>query len=114
VQGHPRAIFKRAVKSGNLLAAEMTAREHGRLSLDESLALKALAARQDPVRGSRFAVRWLQRLLAEDDRPSIEEAALAASALANLGARGHAEALASLSAMAERATRNRRVRPVAS
>jgi hypothetical protein len=52
-------------------------------------------------------VRWLVRLLEEDDRLSMEEVALAASALATLGGRGHAEALATLSAMAEKATRCR-------
>ena len=62
-QGHSRAIFKRADKSGNLLVADLTAL--GRLSFDESLALAALAARRDLVRGARFAVRWLRRLLEE-------------------------------------------------
>ena len=94
-QGHPRTIFGRAIKSRNLVVAETTARELGRLSLDEILALTAL-------------------LLEEDDRLSIEEVALAASALATLGGRGHAEALATLSAMAEKATRNARARRVAS
>ena len=113
-QGHPRTIFGRAIKSRNLVLAETTARELGRLSLDESLALTALVACQEPGRRSRFAVRWLVRLLEEDDRLSIEELALAASALATLGGRGHAEALATLSAMAEKANRNARARRVAS
>ena len=39
MQGNPRAIFKRAIERGNVVVAEMTARELGRLSLDESLAL---------------------------------------------------------------------------
>ena len=65
----------------------------------------ALVACPEPGRRSRFALRWLHRLLEEDDRLSIEEA-LAASALVTLGGRGHAEALATLSARAEKATRN--------
>ena len=40
-QGHPRAIFKRAIERGNVALAEATARELGRLSLDEALALTA-------------------------------------------------------------------------
>ena len=48
-QGHPRTIFGRAIKSRNLVVAEMTARELGRLSLDESLALTALVACQEPA-----------------------------------------------------------------
>jgi hypothetical protein len=109
-QGHPRTIFGRAIKSRNLIVAELTARDLGRLSLDESLALTALVACQEPGRRSRFAVRWLVRLLEEDDPLSIQEVALAASALATLGGRGHIEALATLSAMAEKATRNARAR----
>ncbi len=103
-QGHPRAIFKRAIENGNVLMAEMTARELGRLTLDESLALTALVAQRDPGRRSRFAVRWLRRLLEEDENLTIDEAALAVSALGSLGGRGHAEAVSTLTAMAERAT----------
>ena len=95
-QGHPRRIFQTVIERGNLLLAEATAREVGRLSLDEALALTALVARHEPARRSRFAVRWLERLLEEDERLSIEEAAVAASALAALGGRGHQEALAAL------------------
>ena len=51
-------------------------------------------------------------LLEEDERLSIEEAALAASALAALGGRGHQEALGMLSAMAERVSRRGRGRTV--
>jgi hypothetical protein len=50
------------------------------------------------------ATGWLHRLLQEDENLTIEEAAFAASALGALGGRGHAEAMATLSAMAERAT----------
>jgi hypothetical protein len=82
----------------------MTARELGRISLEEALALMVLVVQKDPGRRSRYAVRWLLRLLQEDENLTIEEAGLAASALGALGGRGHAEALASLSAMAERAT----------
>jgi hypothetical protein len=89
-------------------------RELSRLSLDESLAAVALVAAQEPARRSRFSVRWLVRLLEEEDWLSIEEVALAASALEALGGRGHVEALAALSAMAEKATRNARARRVAS
>ena len=55
--------------------AEATARELGRISLEEALALTALIAEKEPERRSRFAVRWLRRLLEEDERLSIEEAA---------------------------------------
>ena len=94
--------------------AEATARELGRITLGESLALQHSSREKDLERRSRFAVRWLQLLLEEDERLSIEEAAVAASALAALGGRGHQEALAALSAVAEKATRNARARRVAS
>ena len=37
--GHPRAIFRRAIERGNLLVAETTAREIGRVTLVELLIL---------------------------------------------------------------------------
>jgi hypothetical protein len=45
--------------------AEATVRELGRISLEEALALTALVAENEPERRSRFAVRWLRRLLEE-------------------------------------------------
>jgi hypothetical protein len=106
-QGHPQAIFQRAIARGSLLIAEATARELGRITLEDSLALTALVAQADPSRRSRFAVRWLLRLLEEDEQLTIEEAGLAASALSALGGRGHDEAVSTLSALAKRATSQR-------
>ena len=51
------------------------------VTLEESLALTALVAHKDPRRHSRYAVRWLRRLLLEHERMTIEEALLAASCL---------------------------------
>ena len=87
-QGHPCRVFQTAIERGNLLLAEATPRELGRITLDDSLALTALVARHEPARRLRFAVRWLERLLEEDERLSIEEAAVAASSLAALGGHG--------------------------
>jgi hypothetical protein len=61
--------------------AEATASELGRISLDESLALTVLVAEKEPRRRSRFAVRWLRRLLEEDESLTIEEATMAACSL---------------------------------
>jgi hypothetical protein len=85
-----------------------TARELGRISLEEALALTALVAEKEPERRSRFAARWLRRLLQEDESLTIEEAAMAASCLAALGGQSHDEALAILCAVAERASLGRR------
>jgi hypothetical protein len=53
-QGHPRTIFKRAIENSNVTVAEMTARELGRITLAESLALTALVAQKDHARRSRY------------------------------------------------------------
>ena len=42
-QGHPRAIFKRAIEHGNVMLAEMTARELGRLALERGAGIDDLA-----------------------------------------------------------------------
>ena len=60
-QGHPRAIFKRAIEHGNVTVAEVIACERARISLGDALDLTALVAREDPSRGSRYATRWLRR-----------------------------------------------------
>ena len=75
-QGHPRRIFATAIERGNIVMAEATARELGRISLENALALTALVAEKDPKRRSRFAVRWLLRLLEEDESLTIEQAAV--------------------------------------
>jgi hypothetical protein len=45
-QGHPRAIFKRAIESGNVVVAEATVRELGRLSLVEQVGAPVLGCAQ--------------------------------------------------------------------
>src|SRR3954447_19429594 len=107
-QGHPRAIFQRAIARANLMVAETVAREIGRISLLEALELTALIALKDPRRRSRVAARWLLRFLEEHDQATIEEAVFAAGALSALGGPGHDEAHSALAAVAERVTRQRR------
>jgi hypothetical protein len=79
-QGHPRAVFTRAIERGNLLVAEPTAREMGNISLEEALALTSLIALKDPRRRPRVAARWLLRFLEEHESVTIEEAMLAGAA----------------------------------
>jgi hypothetical protein len=82
-QGTAHGRFERAVHRGNVLAAEMAAREMGGLSLADALSLCELLANTDPARYERAALRWLQRFI--DERvPPLSEVALAASALAEL------------------------------
>jgi len=112
-QGHPRTIFRRAIEHGNLILAEGMAQELGQITLTEALELVALVAQKDPRRHSRYAVRWLRRLLEEDERVTLEEAALAASCLLALGGPSNEQAYAALLAMAERTlvSRSTVVRP---
>jgi hypothetical protein len=89
------------------------ARDLPQLSLLDALDLTMLVARKDPARYPRVAARWLLRYLDEDSQATIEEVALATSALIALPGIGYREAAQTLQAMAERATRRRRERGVA-
>jgi hypothetical protein len=93
-QGHPRTVFRRAVDRGNLVAAELTARELGGLDPSEALELTALIALNNRERGQRYAVRWL-KLWLDEAKPAatMDAVSMAASALQALGGPGHAEAL---------------------
>ena len=101
-QGHPRAIFHRAIERGNLPAAETVLREMGRPTLLELLDLTALIAEKDAARHSRVAARWLLKYLEANDDATIYDASLAAACLTALGGRTHVEALVTLRALAER------------
>lgn len=107
-QGHPRAIYQRAIESGNLLIAEMTLREVGHPSLLELLDLTALFAQKDPRRFDRVAARWVFRFLQESDTATLADVQAVTLGLSALGGPRHDEALLSLHGLAEEATANRR------
>jgi hypothetical protein len=94
-QGHPRTVFRGALEHGNLMLAELTAREVGVIDLGEALELTALVALHDRSRLGRFAARWLERYLVEVVT-TIEEVVFVAGCLSALGGPRHAEALAAL------------------
>jgi hypothetical protein len=75
-QGHPRTVFRRALERGNLLVAEATAREVGRVSLAEALELTALIAAKESHRLPRVAARWLRRYFDEREAATLDEVAL--------------------------------------
>ena len=79
-----------------VVAALAAARELPQLSLEDALELTLLVARKDPRRHPRVAVRWLRRYSEEDPKATIEEAALAASALIALTGAGYREAAQTL------------------
>ena len=85
-QGHPRAIFTRAVERRNLVIAEATAREISKLTPDEALQLVFLYAEKEPIKYDRATLRWLSRYVTEGKAVSLLKAQLALSALAELRA----------------------------
>ena len=91
-QGHPRAIFSRAIEHGNLVVAEQVAREVTNLTLEEALRLLFLYAEKDPIKYERAALRWLARYATGGKAVTLLKVQLAASALAELraGERQHA------------------------
>lgn len=64
-QGHPRTIFRRAVERGNLVVAEVAAREVGNLTLAEERQLVCLYALAQDAKFERAAVKWLGRFVGE-------------------------------------------------
>jgi hypothetical protein len=100
-KGTPRGRFQRAIERGNLMGAESAARELGRLSLSDALALLLLIARKDPTRYSRAAARWHARFVFER-RVCLEDAELALAALTAL--RHRHSALEVLAELVERYT----------
>jgi hypothetical protein len=94
-QGHPRAIFHRAVARKNLVVAEMTAREIGTIDLGEALDLVCLIAEKAPARLDAYGRRWLARLA--DERPvALAELDIAVTALRALPSERAARALRAL------------------
>jgi hypothetical protein len=103
-QGSAGGRFARAVKTRNLLLAEMSLREMGTPSLLVLLDYLALLAEVRPEKLPAAAIRWHGRLELEASAMTLGESQLALAALASLCA-GDREALALLRRLL------RRVRP---
>jgi hypothetical protein len=82
-QGTAHGRFARAVRRGDIVKAQLAAREMGSLSLADALSLCEMLAARDPQRFERAARRWLQRFI-EERSPSLPEVALAAAAMSEL------------------------------
>ena len=78
------AAHKRAIETGNLVIAEATARELGRLTLEEALQLVFLYAEREPAKFERAALRWFGRYLEEGKGVTLLKAQLALAARAEL------------------------------
>ena len=85
-QGSAHGRFTRAVKQGNLFAAELAARELRGLSLPDALDLVVLIARVRPDRLERAAIRWHGRLEVEAPALTLAESRFALAALERLPA----------------------------
>jgi hypothetical protein len=68
-QGHPHAVFRRALQRGDLPAVRAAAAELPAVALGDALEIVCLILAQEPERFERAAVRWLARLLAERPQP---------------------------------------------
>jgi hypothetical protein len=94
-------MFRRSIEVGNVVVAELAAREMGVVSLDEALELVILTAQKNPDRHSRYATRWLRRWLEETPYAGLDAAALVVGALAALGGTHHQAAATALRTMLE-------------
>jgi hypothetical protein len=109
-QGHPRATFHRAIERGNLLIAETTARELGKITLVEALELVALIAQKDPFRHGRAGARWVRRYLEEQPAAGLDDVTFVTGCLSALGGPEHGTALTALRAVSESASQRTPVR----
>jgi hypothetical protein len=96
-QGHPRAISNRVIERGNVVLAEMTARELGHVSFGKALQLLLLYAAHEPAKFERTALRWFRRYLDEGKGVTLLKAQFALAALGELRADEHGNAAKLLS-----------------
>jgi hypothetical protein len=82
--GSAHGRFTRAIAQRNLAAAEIAARELGRLSLVDALDYLVLLAESRPERAPAAALRWHGRLELEAATLTLVESQLALAALASL------------------------------
>ena len=83
-QGSPLTRFRRAIQHKSLLLAIVAAKEQGWLDLSDALSLVELMAAQHDDLFERAALRWHARLELEVPGLTLEESALALSALLTL------------------------------
>lgn len=84
-QGHPYAIFKRALERRNLPSAWAAATELQVVSLSDALALCLLVRDREPAKFARLALRWHARFSAETPGVELETGRLILDLLAAIG-----------------------------
>jgi hypothetical protein len=80
------ADFQRALERGNVMLAEVAARQLGHLSLESALRLLVLYIEKEPAKYERAALRWLGRYVTQGRHVSLLKAHLALAALSKLRA----------------------------
>jgi hypothetical protein len=85
LEGSAGAIFWRAINNGNVIVAESVAREFEKLPLDYALALVRLYGEKNDSRYESAALRYLERLIVEE-QPPLTDVAMIASLLAERSA----------------------------
>jgi hypothetical protein len=83
-KGHPHAHFQHAIELGHLLSAETAARQLGRLSHADALALTLLIREQASARFPRAAARWHARLVLGTPGVGLGDSQVLLAALAAL------------------------------
>jgi hypothetical protein len=80
-EGHPYAVFRRALERRHVAAAWAAAAGLPQLTLADALALCLLVRDREPQRYGPLAVRWLSRFCKEQPAVELDEAALVAAHL---------------------------------
>jgi hypothetical protein len=83
-KGHSHAHFQHSIRLGHLLSAETAARQLGRLSHADALALTLLIKEKAPGRFPRTAARWHARLVMDTAEIGLADSQLLLAALAAL------------------------------
>jgi hypothetical protein len=84
-QGHPHALFRRALERRNVVSACTAASELEVLNLADALALCLLVRDRDPARFGRFALRWHARFCREIPQVGLDDGRLALDLIAAIG-----------------------------
>ena len=100
-EGHPYAVFRRALERRSVAAAWAAAAGLPQLTLADALALSLLVRDREPHRYDRVAVRWLARFCDEEAGVELDEAMLVAAHLAAVRAPAPLAAARSFAALLE-------------
>ena len=100
-EGHPYAVFRRALERRSVAAAWAAAAGLPHLTPADALSLSLLVRDREPHRYDRVAVRWLARFCDEQAGVELDEAMLVAAHLAAVRGPAPLAAARSLAALLE-------------